>query len=102
VLSCRGPGRDVGALGDIEAVRDCPEKTPMVAQISQGRAWGLSKIEHLGKSKMTRYDAHLPVFPVTGEARLKKLLLPCCRRMRRIAGYFAGNLEALPRVANDA
>jgi hypothetical protein len=35
VLSSRGPGPDVGALGDIEGTRDCPGKTPMLLGLDQ-------------------------------------------------------------------
>jgi hypothetical protein len=59
------------------------------AQIRQGRA---------PRNDARRRDAYF----LTGAARLKKLLVPCRRRMRRFARYFAGYIEASPPVADDA
>jgi hypothetical protein len=52
----------------------------MVARISRGRDWGLSKIER------------------SGTPRLEKLPMPSRRRMLRSAGY----VEASPPIADDA
>jgi hypothetical protein len=35
VLSSRGPGPDIGALGDIEDARDYPEETPMLLRLDK-------------------------------------------------------------------
>jgi hypothetical protein len=34
MLHSRGPGPNVGALGNIEDARDCPEETPMLLRLA--------------------------------------------------------------------
>ena len=104
VLSSRGPGPDVGALGDIEDARDCPEKTPILLRLAGGARGACAKLNAPGWSMMARNDARRrdDYFLSLAQRVSKKMPVPCRRRMRRFAGCFVGCLEASPPVADDA
>ena len=65
---CRLAGvldRTLGHWGPLKTPETAREETPMVAQISQGRAWGLSKIEHSPSVQDWQGSKHAAAMPIS-------------------------------------